>query len=177
MRARRRGPGERRGAAARRLPRYERSSVARLFLLFTLFPILDLWLLLRLGRALGTEATVLLVVGAGVAGAWLANVEGRRVLREWRSAWAERRLPAEGIVSGMLVLAGALLLVTPGVLSDAVGLLLLFPPTRRVAAAAAGRWLARRLGLPPRRGAGGPRGPPPRDAVVDVTPPTARGGA
>lgn len=152
--------------------------MARLFLLFTLLPLLDLWVLLAIGRALGFWPTLGLVVATGVAGAWLAKAEGRRVLDGWRRALREGRVPDEGVLSGALVLVGGVLLVSPGVLTDVVGLALLFPPTRRLVAAAVRRYLARKVregqvrvvtfGREP-WGRGGPT-----DDAVDVTPPRAR---
>jgi UPF0716 protein FxsA len=155
--------------------------VGRLFLLFTLLPLLDLWVLLAIGRALGLWPTLALVVLTGLAGAWLAKAEGRRVLRGWQGALAEGRVPDEGILSGALVLAGGVLLVSPGVITDVVGLALLFPPTRRLAAAGLRAYLGRQLrsghlrvvtfGAEPRR-----RGPA-ADEIVDVTPPRPPPGA
>lgn len=116
-----------------------------LFLLFTAVPLVDLWLLVRIGGAIGAWPAVALVVLTGVAGAALARAEGARVLGAWRGALEAGRMPEEGIVSGALVLAGGLLLVTPGVVTDAVGLLLLVPPTRRLAARALRRWLDRKI--------------------------------
>src|SRR5512133_3368082 len=104
--------------------------MGKLFLLFTALPLLDLWVLLRIGGAIGFWNTIALVVATGLAGAWLAKLEGART-------------PDEGVLSGALVLAGGLLLVSPGVITDALGLVLLFPPTRRVVATALRRWLER----------------------------------
>jgi UPF0716 protein FxsA len=151
--------------------------VGRLFLLFTALPLVDLWVLLHIGRALGFWSTVALVVATGAAGAWLAKVEGLRVLRDWQHAVAQGHLPDEGVLSGALVLAGGLLLVTPGVISDAMGLLLLLPPTRRVAAAGLRHWLRRqiatgRIHVASPGGFGGPR--PGIDEPIDVTPGTER---
>jgi UPF0716 protein FxsA len=151
--------------------------VSKLFLLFTALPLVDLWVLLQIGRALGFWSTVALVVGTGLAGAWLAKSEGLRVLHAWRRAVAEGRLPEEGVLSGVLVLAGGLLLVTPGVITDAIGLVLLFPPSRRVAAAALRRWMRRQIASGRIRVvASGPGFRPraPADEPIDVTPP--RGG-
>jgi UPF0716 protein FxsA len=151
--------------------------VGRLFLLFTALPLVDLWVLLHIGRALGFWSTVALVVATGAAGAWLAKVEGLRVLRDWQHAVAQGHLPDEGVLSGALVLAGGLLLVTPGVISDAMGLLLLLPPTRRVAAAGLRHWLRRqiatgRIHVASAGGFGRPR--PGIDEPIDVTPGTER---
>jgi UPF0716 protein FxsA len=146
--------------------------VSWLVALFVLVPLLDLWLLLRIGGAIGFLPALALVVLTGLAGAWLARAEGFRVLRSWQASLAAGRLPEEGVLSGVLVLVGAALLVAPGVLTDAVGLALLFPPTRRLAAGAVRRWIRRRVEVgrlhvvtfdDARREAAG--------AVIDVTPP------
>ena len=147
--------------------------MGKLFLLFTVVPVVDLWLLLRLGRAMGAWPTVALVVVTGALGAWLARREGARVLHGWREAAATGRMPEEGVLSGALVLAGGALLVAPGVLTDLAGLALLFPPTRAVAARAARGWVRRRV----ERGTirvvrvGGPPPSPREGPVIDVTPP------
>jgi UPF0716 protein FxsA len=148
--------------------------VGKLFLLFAALPLVDLWLLLRIGDALGFWSAVALVVATGALGAWLARAEGARVLEGWRRALSEGRLPEEGVLSGALVLAGGLLLVTPGVVTDVLGLALLFPPSRRIVAAALRRWLSRRIAEGRIRvvGPGGgfrPAAPP--DEPIDVTPP------
>ena len=117
--------------------------MGKLFLLFTVVPLADLWLLLRIGGAIGFWQTVALVVLTGVAGAGLARAEGTRVLRAWQAALSAGRPPEEGVLSGVLLLAGAALLVAPGVITDVIGLALLFPPTRRLATAGVRRWLER----------------------------------
>jgi len=110
--------------------------LGRLFLLFTLVPVIELYLLISLGSVIGTLPTVGLVLATGFAGAWLARREGARVLREWQGAVNRGELPREGLTSSLLVLVGGVLLITPGVLTDVAGFLLLIPPTRRAIAAA-----------------------------------------
>ena len=105
-----------------------------LFLLFTVVPFVELTLLLRLSEALGFAETLLLVVATGAVGAALARLEGTRVIGERREALARGETPAEGVIGGLLVLVGGVLLVTPGVLTDGVGLALMLPPVRRVVA-------------------------------------------
>lgn len=116
-----------------------------LFLAFTVVPLLELYLLISIGQWAGAGPTIGLVLVTGLLGAWLAKREGRRVMRSWRAAVAQGRLPEDGILNGALVLVGGVLLITPGVLTDAVGLLLLIPPTRRWIAAGLRRALARRM--------------------------------
>ncbi|MDY7228715.1 FxsA family protein [Hyalangium rubrum] len=116
-----------------------------LFLAFTVVPFVELYLLIGIGRQVGVLPTLGMVVASGLLGAWLAKREGRRVLRSWQGAVAQGRLPEEGILHGALVLVGGVLLITPGVLTDAVGFLLLLPPARRFIAARLRRALDRRM--------------------------------
>ncbi len=108
--------------------------LGKLLLLFTVIPVVELYLLITLGQVMGAGATVALVLGTGLVGAWLAKREGARVLSNWQGAVARGEIPKEGVVSSVLVLVGGVLLVTPGVVTDVTGLLLLWPLTRRLAA-------------------------------------------
>ncbi|ATB27786.1 FxsA family protein [Melittangium boletus] len=110
-----------------------------LFLTLALLPFAELYLLWRIGHAAGWELVLALVVIPALIGSSLARKEGTRVLRRWSEAIAQRRMPEEGLLGGLLVLVGGVLLVIPGVLSDVLGLVLLFPPTRRLV----GRWVRR----------------------------------
>lgn len=105
-----------------------------LFVLFTVVPVVELWLLITIGRSVGALPTVLLVVVTGVVGASLARHEGTRVFRGWRAAITEGRVPEEGVLEGALVLVGGVLLLTPGLLTDVMGLVLLLRPTRHLIA-------------------------------------------
>ncbi len=118
--------------------------VAKVVLLLLLVPLLDLWLLFSIGARIGALPALGLVVGAGLLGVALGKREGRRVLGAWREGLVAGRVPDEGLTSGILVLAGAALLVAPGVVTDLLGLVLLFPPSRRRIAAALRARLERR---------------------------------
>jgi len=116
--------------------------MAPLFLAFTLLPFVELYLLIRIGSVAGTLNTVLFVVLMGIVGAALAKSQGRKVLQEWREALAAGRVPEEGVLGGILVLAGGLLLITPGVVTDVLGFFCLLPSTRRMLAGSLQRYLA-----------------------------------
>lgn len=105
-----------------------------LLLAFTLLPFVELYLLIRIGKVVGAGPTLLFVIAVGVLGAALAKVQGRRVINSFRSALAEGRVPEQGVLDGILILVGALLLITPGVVTDVVGLLCFLPPVRRAIA-------------------------------------------
>lgn len=103
----------------------------RLFFLFTVVPLAELALLIKLGTRIGTANTLLLVVATGAAGAWLAREQGLRVIREFNAAAREGRVPADQLMDGFLVAVGGALLITPGVMTDLVGLALVAPWSRR----------------------------------------------
>lgn len=116
-----------------------------LALVFFVVPLVELWLLFQVGDALGSFPTVALVLGTALLGAFLAKREGLRVIRSFRLAVSEMRIPEEGITSGLLVLVGATLLISPGVLTDVVGIVLLVPPSRKLVARLLDRYLAHRF--------------------------------
>lgn len=117
-----------------------------LLLLFIVVPLLELYLLVWLGGAIGFWPTLALTIISGILGGALARHEGLRVLREWRSALERMELPAEGVIDGLMVLVGAAFLIAPGVLTDLAGALLLIRPTRRLIGGHIRRALERRLG-------------------------------
>lgn len=120
-------------------------SVGKLFALFVLVPLLDIALLFQVGSVLGTANTLLLVIATGAVGAWLFRREGSRAWLAWQEAMAQGRLPEEGILGAAMLLVGAAWLLTPGVVTDAVGFLLLLPPTRKLAASLIRPWLKRSI--------------------------------
>lgn len=120
------------GSIAVRRERLRVHPVGKLLLLFIVVPLVELYLLLAIGSAVGFWPTVALVLVTGVLGSWLAKREGLRVIRQWQGALAQGQMPEEGVLGGLMVLVGGVFLITPGVLTDVAGLLLLFPPSRRV---------------------------------------------
>ena len=102
----------------------------RLFLLFTVIPMIELYLLLTLGRYMGFTATVALVVLTGALGAWLARSQGLATLTEIRQQQAMGRMPAAALVDGLLILIAGAVLLTPGLLTDLAGFFLLIPAGR-----------------------------------------------
>lgn len=103
----------------------------RLFVWFVLVPVVELALLIQVGRMVGLWPTVLLVLGTGALGAALARREGMRVVLGFQQELASGRLPHQTLLDGVSVLVGGVLLLAPGFLTDLLGLALLFPATRR----------------------------------------------
>lgn len=116
-----------------------------LFLLFVVVPLVELYLLLWIGSLIGFWPTVAIVLATGLLGSTLAKREGLKVWRAWRQSLETLTPPEQGVVDGVLVLVGGALLITPGVLTDAVGLLLLVPTTRGLVAARVRRAIDRRI--------------------------------
>ncbi|MDA1000774.1 MAG: FxsA family protein [bacterium] len=103
----------------------------RLFLVFTLVPLLEVMILIDLGQAIGFAPTVGIVILTGALGAWAARSQGFYVLGEIQREMGQGRLPGVQLVDGAMVLAGGLLLLTPGLLTDAFGFSLMVPAIRR----------------------------------------------
>jgi len=105
-----------------------------LLLLFVCVPIIEIWLLIRIGQAIHAGPTIALVILTGIIGAALARREGARTLFRIQETMGRGEIPAQAMVEGVLVFVAGLLLVTPGVLTDCAGFLLLLPPVRAVTA-------------------------------------------
>lgn len=104
---------------------------ARLGCLFVVVPLLELALLVQVGRWIGVLPTVGLVAVTGLVGAWIARNQGLRTLADLQLRVARGEIPADALLDAASILVGGLLLLTPGVLSDALGFALLLPVTRR----------------------------------------------
>jgi UPF0716 protein FxsA len=124
-----------------------------LIALFLVVPFLELYIILEVvGPALGAPLTILLLAADSVIGALLFKSQGRTVWRRFNRTMSEGRVPHREVVDGVLVIFGGAFLITPGFLSDIVGVLLLLPPTRAVIRRLLIRRLGRRVVAEPRRG-------------------------
>jgi len=113
----------------------------RLVLLFTLIPLAELFLLIKIGSLIGALPTILIVLGTGVLGAYLARQQGFQVWMRIQREMQFGRFPAEDMLDGLLIFGAGVVLITPGVLTDIAGLLILFPYTR----VPIRRWITTRL--------------------------------
>ncbi len=118
----------------------------KLIILLTLVPLVELLLLLRLTALWGSfSLTVAIIVATGVLGAALARREGLRVLTRMREQVARGELPGDSLLDGVMILLAAALLITPGLITDAVGFLLLAPSSRSVLRELLKRWIRRQI--------------------------------
>jgi len=102
----------------------------KFFILFTVIPIAELYLLIKIGELIGAFNTVLIILLTAIIGAYLAKTQGFVVLRKINQTLNEGRLPARELMDGLFVLLGGFTLLTPGFLTDIIGLSMLFPLSR-----------------------------------------------
>ncbi len=154
--------------------------------LFIVVPVAELWLIIEISDWLGggwsgAALTIALLVIDSIIGALLLRSQGLTAWGNFLKAIAERRIPHREVIDGMFIVVGGALLLTPGFITDFVGLAMLLPPTRRVfsgfvtgriskrvlrAAGVEGfQWQSRSQSA----AADTPAGPPVDDDVVDVT--------
>jgi UPF0716 protein FxsA len=103
-----------------------------LLLAFVVVPIVEIWVIVQVGQAIGIVPTLVLLLADAVLGTWLFRREGRRAWTALREAIAAHRVPAKEVADGALVVVGGAFLLTPGFVTDVLGVLCLLPPTRAV---------------------------------------------
>jgi UPF0716 protein FxsA len=113
-----------------------------LLALFIVVPLAELYVILKVGDAIGVLPTIALLALDSVLGSLLLRAQGRAVWRRFNEALSTGRMPHREVMDGVLVIFGGAFLITPGFLTDIVGLILLLPPTRTLVR----RLLVRRLG-------------------------------
>jgi UPF0716 protein FxsA len=116
--------------------------LAALIALFIVVPLAELYVILKVGDAIGAVWTILLLAADSVLGSVLLRTQGRAVWTRFNDTLSEGRMPHREVMDGVLVIFGGAFLITPGFITDIVGIILLIPPTRAVVR----RLVARRLG-------------------------------
>lgn len=116
-----------------------------LALLFIVVPVAELALLIEVGREIGAVPTIAMVILVGIGGATLARLQGTLALRRLHADLARGVPPGAALLDGALVLVAAVLLLTPGLLTDAVALLLFIPPVRRLVGRGIAAWAKGRI--------------------------------
>jgi UPF0716 protein FxsA len=153
--------------------------VLLLVLVFILVPIAELYVIIKVGGAIGLVPTLVLLLADALLGSMLLRQQGRAAWVRFNRALAENRVPHKEVFDGILVIIGGALLLTPGFITDIFGLILLIPPTRALVRAVMSRTVRRRMAMgtlggttvwsfgrrpprAPRRPRPGPGAPPPR---------------
>jgi UPF0716 protein FxsA len=156
-----------------------------LVLIFIVVPLIELYVIIQVGQAIGLVPTLVLLLLDALLGSMLLRHQGRAAWIQFNRALAENRLPHKEVFDGILVIMGGALLLTPGFITDIFGLILLIPPTRAIVRGITSRVVRRRMAMgatiwsmgrgrggsrerPAPTGSGpGPEGAPPRDAGFD----------
>jgi UPF0716 protein FxsA len=145
---------------------------------FVVVPIVEIYVLIQVGQVIGPWWTILLLVADSIFGGWLIKHEGRRAWLALTTALNSGRMPAKELADGALILVGGTLMLSPGFVTDAFGIVLILPFTRPVARRLLTQVVSKRLvvvGTPmsgptrrrPRPGPDEPGGPVVQGEVVD----------
>lgn len=129
-----------------------------LIALFVLVPIVEIYVIVTIGQAIGAGWTVLLLVASAIVGAWLVKHEGRRAWQALNQALVTGRMPARELADGALILIGGTLMLAPGFVTDVFGLLFVLPFTRPVVRRVLTRLVGPRLAVSGPMRPGGPAG-------------------
>ena len=153
------------------MTRKRRMIQGALFVVFVVVPLLEIYVLVQVGQVIGAGWTIALLLLDAVLGSWLIKHEGARAWRALQDALSSGRMPASEIADGALILIGGTLMLAPGFITDAFGILLILPFTRpvfrRLLAAAVGRRLLLGVLDVRRPGPGPSEGPVVRGEVID----------
>jgi len=132
--------------------------------LFIVVPIVELYVIIQIGSWIGVVPTIALLLADALLGSLLLRHQGRGAWRRFNAALAERRFPGREVADGLLIAVGGTLLLTPGFVTDIVGLILLIPPTRAIVRRLMRGFVGRRFLIV---GAPGPAGPTPANRRYD----------
>jgi UPF0716 protein FxsA len=116
-----------------------------LLFLFVIVPVVEIWVIVQVGQAIGIVPTLLLLIADAVLGTWLFRREGRKAWNALREAIAAGRVPAKEVADGALVVVGGAFLLSPGFVTDVGGVLCVLPPTRALLRRALTGLVRRRL--------------------------------
>jgi len=118
-----------------------------LVLLFIVVPIVELYVIIEVGQAIGVIPTLAILIGAALLGSLLLRQQGRQAWRRFNEALDARRFPGREVADGVMITVGGTLLLTPGFITDVAGLVLLIPPTRALIRRGVMRLVGRRFRL------------------------------
>lgn len=113
----------------------------KLLLLFIIVPVVELYVLIEIGRKIGTLPTVGIIILTGILGAYLVKSQGFLILRKIQNDLNKAILPGDSLIQGAIILAGGILLITPGFITDTIGFVFLIPVGREVVKKYLLKWL------------------------------------
>lgn len=129
---------------------------AKLFLLFTIIPIIELTLLIKVGSYIGAINTILVVILTAAIGAYMVKMEGIGIMYRIQKNMQEGIFPGDELISGMMILVAGALLLTPGFFTDVIGFVMLVPVSREFIKKIAKRYIKMKM-------------PPPDEIEIDIS--------
>jgi UPF0716 protein FxsA len=117
----------------------------RLFLLFTIIPVIELTLLIKIGSFIGALNTVAIVIFTAVVGAYLVKLEGLGVMYRIQKNMQEGIFPGDELINGMMILVAGALLLTPGFVTDVIGFLMVIPFSRNYIKLISRRYIEKKM--------------------------------
>ena len=109
-----------------------KKTVLILFLIFTLVPLIELIIFIKIAPLIGFWRTIAIILITGLGGAYLAKTQGYGTIDAIKMEISQGKFPAEHLLDGAIILVGSVLLITPGFLTDLIGLLCMFPASRTI---------------------------------------------
>jgi len=119
--------------------------LSKLMALFILVPIIELYILLEVGKKIGVFFTIAMVIFTGVVGAYLVKTQGFNLLFAIKTKINSGIIPTDSLTEGLLVLIGGIFLITPGLITDMIGFLLIIPQSRLFIFKYAKRWIMHKI--------------------------------
>ncbi|TQR19810.1 FxsA family protein [Psychrobacillus vulpis] len=113
--------------------------------LFIVIPAVELYILLLSGKAIGVSNTFLLILASGIVGAYFAKRQGMKAFREVSDSIKNYQAPGDAAINGICVFVGSILVILPGFISDIIGILLLFGPTRNLFKPLIYKWIRKKM--------------------------------
>lgn len=104
----------------------------KLLILFVIVPVTELYILIEVGKRIGSLTTIGLIILTGIIGAYLVKGQGFMILKKIQNDLNEGIIPGDSLIQGAIILAGGIFLLTPGFVTDIIGFIFLIPVSRRV---------------------------------------------
>jgi UPF0716 protein FxsA len=104
----------------------------KLFLVMIVVPVMELYILIEIGQYIGVVPTIGIIILTGFIGAYLVKNQGFKIFRKIQDDLLQNIIPGDNLLQGAIVLAGGILLITPGFLTDVAGFIFLIPVTRQM---------------------------------------------
>jgi len=119
--------------------------LSKLMALFILVPIIELYILLEVGKKIGVFFTIAIVIITGAVGAYLVKTQGFNLLFRIKTKINSGIIPTDSLTEGLLVLIGGIFLITPGLITDTLGFLLIIPQSRLFIFKYVKRWIMHKI--------------------------------